>query len=433
MKKAIPLLVTLLTLSSCVFSKPSRSSSGDTDLLEAEFLFGSSLTSEEGAHEGLLSEDYSVKGTTEGILLSAKGALSKGSGSSLYFPGMKEEGASLTFTFQKAVSIETLSIHGTGEAMLTLTLNDRTLIKSFKETSLEDPLSGTPTGFDALGEGLLSFNISNLSKESAFHIGSISLSYRYSTLIDGSSSEVIPPSSSSEVSSSASLSSIPEDEIDYGNPDPTDEEYRAYAESNDAYPESEDIYRLKPESVSYEAEVAPVYRLFEKTDGSFYKVVDRYISREKMCFTFEEVAEYYSVFREVPPNYSTASKPRGDRRNRKVSKTYYKGDYSGASDYTNSLSQNWNEARGGYIELDIDLTGSYNNGSRYTRGMGRVVIILDGIAEKGYGEEPVIYFTRDHYNYFVEYYNYVGGWSAKFLGTQRSGANKRETPLTLSL
>jgi len=202
------------------------------------------------------------------------------------------------------------------------------------------------------------------------------------------------------------------------------------------WPEASSPFRLAPYEASKEEDFAPVYALTQTADGAYSKSVAKWISRDKDCYTYEEVAEYYSTFRDFPPNYSMSKYPDdGDRTMRRISE-YDTSSYHSDS-YIPSLGS-LRDSPATYYELDIDLTGSYNAGAgKYTRGKGRVVIVEGGLDEEGYETEPAIYFTLNHYGDFAEYYNYAGGFSSLFTGLE-SGKNsvsdaERVVPTTLDL
>lgn len=194
-----------------------------------------------------------------------------------------------------------------------------------------------------------------------------------------------------------------------------------------------DYYRIAPVAASITDETCPVYDV-SYSDGKYTGTVVSTLSRSQDCLTYEQVCLYYQAFRALPPNYKSS---KGDAleygRSGRCYSPYHKGDYSGSSDYTVALG-NFRKSTGLYLELDIDLTGSYNNGKTISRGTGRVVVVVDGISD--YEEEPVCYFTSDHYADFIEFYNFEGGWSPLFVGANGGKASpnsvlKRPIPETV--
>jgi len=168
---------------------------------------------------------------------------------------------------------------------------------------------------------------------------------------------------------------------------------------------------------------ANVYNVqFEKGKG-YVATLARVIDKDTAVYTYEEVAEYYMNFRTLPPNYGSKSSGSVDRR----AKSYYRTE-GHSNDYTVPLGT-FNEPIGGeYIEFDIgEKNGSY---SFSRRGAYRLVVVVDGINEDGYGSEPVCYMTSDHYADFREYYGYNGGWSPLFAGIKNSSGSYTNTPVT---
>lgn len=157
------------------------------------------------------------------------------------------------------------------------------------------------------------------------------------------------------------------------------------------------------------------------------------ISIDQDCLTAEEVCYYWVAFRTYPPNYFTTSSYGADKTSalaygvngRCASRYRYVDRPDG---YALVLGPYYNQIETSYYwELDIDLTGSYNNGYSITRGRGRVVVVADGLEAYG-GDGPVCYLTQDHYGSFYEFYNYKGGW-----GTAFSSSATRPKPETLYL
>jgi hypothetical protein len=205
------------------------------------------------------------------------------------------------------------------------------------------------------------------------------------------------------------------------------------SELSSSLQEKAEYYRIAPVIASETNEKCPVYNV-SFFDGKYSGTVVTTLSQPQECLSYENVCLYYQAFRTLPPNYKPSkSEALKYGKNGRCYSSYYKGDYSGSSDYTVALG-NFRNPAGLYLELDIDLTGSYNNGSTITRGTGRVVVVVDGISD--YKEEPVCYFTSDHYTDFVEFYNYQGGWSPLFIGaasgkTSPKSTIKRPVPKTV--
>ena len=93
-----------------------------------------------------------------------------------------------------------------------------------------------------------------------------------------------------------------------------------------------------------------------------------------------------------------------------------------------------------YYEMDIGTTGTvtpdtsyqvsiYNNGSSINRGAARLVygrkdLNGNGIYEEG---ELYVFYTYNHYNDFVEYLNYYGGWGEVFGNMTGGGSYSSKT------
>lgn len=174
--------------------------------------------------------------------------------------------------------------------------------------------------------------------------------------------------------------------------------------------------------------------VFDKTSSKYYAKTYKTLHRDQPYTYFEDVAMYYMAFNTWPENYKSSKLDAVayGKQGRCIS-TYTYGSYSGSNNYTNAFGQWNNMVNGTYYELDIDVTSdnSYNTGSSIpNRGTGRLVVVKDGLHENGYGSEPVIFYTTDHYAHFNEFYNYYGGWGKDFLGAKYT--NTRPNPKTLS-
>lgn len=426
MKKIALLPVLLLPLASCdLFSNPKT--------FDGTMTFGAQYSGSSG-HLGPTEGDYRLSENFPALqTVLYNYVYSEGADHGLFLPKVTEEVSSFTLTFKESYKITKIRAFGAGEGSLVVSFAGAEMSGSFLEAKPESlPLNGPAIAFAQESTGAIPYlAFSNQSREGDLHLSKLVITFE--KIEESSASSEISSSSeessiSSEKSSSSESTEVP---VDYGNLNPTEDDYSEYAAKNKDFPESSGTTRLKPVSVPSSAELAPIYRLVPN-GGNYLRVLNNYLSRKKMCFTFEDVAEYYMAFRQVPPNYFASKAPNGNRTYRKLS-VYHKGNYSGSNDYTKALSKHWNVDPGGaYYELDIDLTSNYNNGFSYTRGKGRVVVIDEGINEKGYGEEPVMYFTNDHYQNFVEYYNFKGGWSAPFAGTSKKQYEARSTPTTVS-
>ncbi len=234
-----------------------------------------------------------------------------------------------------------------------------------------------------------------------------------------SSSETLSSNTSNEESSNNESS-----EIDESSSSEEDEietvEYEEVLNTVGPDDDQAKTYRIVPTKVKDDE--FTVYNVKYNTRGYLAHPTTLTIKKSDYCLTYETVALYYQAFRQVPPNYVTDKSLSGDDL-RYVS-TYTYGSYTGSNSYTESLGE-FNNSKGVYLELDIKLW-SY---SLKNRGKGRVVIVVDGI--KDYGNEPVCYYTNDHYSNFWEFYNYASGWGPSFKGAG-SKTSPRQVPQTVT-
>jgi hypothetical protein len=171
-----------------------------------------------------------------------------------------------------------------------------------------------------------------------------------------------------------------------------------------------EYYRVVPSQSS--SSTAPIYNV-SYASGSYIGTQITTISKTQDCLTYEDVCAYYQAFRQAPPNYQTSkTSALSYGTNGRVISTYKKGSYTGSNDYSVKLGT-FRNSTGNYLELDIDLDGTYNDGSTITRGTGRVVVVVDGITEYG-DASPVCFYTADHYSSLKEYYNRYQGWGSSF-------------------
>ena len=361
--------------------------------------------------------------------------------------------SSLSLSFLKGVHIEKIRFYTFGET-------DSSLVCSYSETLPPKTLENKTLQYSKEHFQEISFEeenneidylfLSNLN-EKPLYLAQIEFTYFgdvvSSSSVPSSNASLSNCSSSLEDSSkessfsdnlSCSETSNDSNEVptDYGESAPN---WTDLAKTNNAWPEDNFEYRLKP--LEGEGDFAPIYSLSKK-GKKYVKTLVKYLSKEKKCYTYNDVCEYYMAFRCLPSNYTLDSSPeRGNREGRRYQVFSRKKHY--ATDYPSKLGAFNNESSGLYYELDVDLTGSYNKGNgSYSRGAGRVVIVSEGLSEEGYGDEPVCYFTLDHYADFVEYYNFQNAWSSPFKGVyNKSGSYEntpfsdieRSNPLTLSL
>lgn len=123
-----------------------------------------------------------------------------------------------------------------------------------------------------------------------------------------------------------------------------------------------------------------------------------------------DVANYFNAFHTYPANYVSKSEYSSAKSifgtDTRIWSYYERTDgYATVVPYRNGK-----DGVPRYYELDIDLDGSYSNSSR---GVGRLVVWLDGWDVDSYDSNPVSVYTDDHYATFQEYYN-NGNFSYRF-------------------
>ena len=174
----------------------------------------------------------------------------------------------------------------------------------------------------------------------------------------------------------------------------------------------EDVpFRVAPQ-VSEDGRSADIYS-YSVEDGALVRTYEITLEKGESYVDFQEVALYYLAFGEAPANYFWEKRlAQAYGSEGRYMQSFGLGDYDGPNSYTEALGT-FNKSKGTYLELDIDIDGSYR--PLGNRGAGRLVIVVDGIED--YGPDPVVYQTEDHYDSFSEFYNYPGGWSDPFDGT----------------
>jgi hypothetical protein len=355
-------------------------------------LFGEGTTADSGT--ALTAASYTMTGL-DGLGLSASTitkVYSKAAGNPARF-GTNSAVGELTFSFSSSV-ITSVRLYAyqygnDGEATVSLStsaISANPLTASVTVTSAPslDSLSGDGiylfTGLDQ-GNGTSSTSLTVKSDGSnRFYLAKILLT------LNGSAS----PASSSVASSSSS----------------------SKTSSAGASSQSSGATYYRVASTLTTASTAPIYDV-TFSSGSYIGTQITTISKTQDCLTYEDVCAYYAAYRQVPPNYKTskALALKYGTAGRVVS-TYVKGEYSGSNDYSVKLGT-FRNSSGDYLELDIDLDGTYNDGSTITRGAGRVVVVVDGISEYS-DSSPVCFYTADHYTTLQEYHNRYHGWSADF-------------------
>ncbi len=191
---------------------------------------------------------------------------------------------------------------------------------------------------------------------------------------------------------------------------------------------------------------------FYEDDGNTYVVVDAQgrevlrIYHGAAYITLEEVAAYMYAFGgkdcTLPANYTSSKKTRPGNspwgEYLRVNHSYFKGDTS-RYPYEPELPDI--SGCGGslqYYEMDIGTTGTttpgyapqyYNDGKSIERGAARIVYTRQDKNDNGTYEpdEVYVFYTFNHYNDFVEYLNYFGGWGKEFGNVTGGGSYSSKT------
>lgn len=158
------------------------------------------------------------------------------------------------------------------------------------------------------------------------------------------------------------------------------------------------------------------------SNGGYEAAVDKTLTKGVYYIDPEEVALYYQAFKELPANYyhyADDSSPKNSDKaaayalygtSARLWTTYTRsGGYTAYFPSLNTRS---------YIEADIDVDGTYARSSSWNRGVGRLVVIPNGVS--AYGSDSWVVKTVDHYAHFNEFANYVGGWGESFDGETTS-------------
>ena len=174
-------------------------------------------------------------------------------------------------------------------------------------------------------------------------------------------------------------------------------------------------------------------------NGNTYIVVDAQgnevlrVYKGAAYITLEEVAAYMYAFGGngcvLPANHTSSKNTRPYNspwgQYLRVNHSKFSGD---TSRYPYEPELPYISGCGGdltYYEMDIGTTGTttpgyapypYNNGSSIERGAARIVYTRQDRNGNGVYEndEVYVFYTFNHYNDFVEYLNYYGGWGQEF-------------------
>lgn len=334
--------------------------------------------------------------------------------------GSSSGGGSLSFTFGSGYRISKVKAlawkYGSDAATITVTTSafSGSTAQSVTATSAPD-ISDSSTdegyvfsGLDG-GNGSVSTGLT-ITSNKRFYLAKLVLTITGASEVASSSASA---ASSSSIASSSVMASSSSSTASYL--------------TNSAWPSQAFNYRIAPGDYST-ATSAPVYDV-SSANGAYLGNQVSTIEKTQDCLTYEEVCLYYAAFRQVPPNYKTSnSEAIAYGVNGRLLSEYSKVTYTGSNDYSETFGTFYNTNPGDYWELDIDITGSYNNGSKLTRGAARVVIVPQGLAD--YGNVPVSFYTKDHYADFVEFYNFRGGWSPLFAGVENGSGSYHNVPTT---
>ncbi len=162
-------------------------------------------------------------------------------------------------------------------------------------------------------------------------------------------------------------------------------------------------YRLNP--IPSLGDIGFVYDEYGQTMKEIYK--GEYYTE------VEDVAAYIAAFSDVPENYYFTTERNGYSESKEECYELYGNAcriYPGP--YDSNYSHLPYSLDGYYNEADIGGDG-YAESSSWNRGALRVVFTLSGISQYG-SDVPVVFYTNDHYDTFVEYKNYYGGWGSAF-------------------
>ena len=122
-----------------------------------------------------------------------------------------------------------------------------------------------------------------------------------------------------------------------------------------------------------------------------------------------DVINYYIAFGKIPANYAFKdSDELTTVKNLFGNKARVVQEFSKTTGYVRYVP--YNSSGLVYYEFDIALDSSYKTTSR---GVGRVVMFLNGFSATGYNNMPVAVYTDDHYATFQEYLN-DGTFSIRF-------------------
>lgn len=178
-------------------------------------------------------------------------------------------------------------------------------------------------------------------------------------------------------------------------------------------------YRVAPKMSHPDSRVLNVYNV-SFTGASFVGSTITSLTKGTYYTSYQDVAAYWIGFGELPVNYVCAdgdnSSSCKDTKN-KWFPTYGEDTrlwftYSRTNGYMTQVPA-YNGSTPKYFEFDI--SGNWNS-YKSNRGALRLMAMPNGV--QNYGSDPVIFYTDDHYDHFIEYYNHdymnESGWGPSF-------------------
>lgn len=136
-----------------------------------------------------------------------------------------------------------------------------------------------------------------------------------------------------------------------------------------------------------------------------------------------DVASYVAAFKINPANYIKSGQSITKYYEVFQNKLRYYFLYSRTDGYVNSVPVDKDNIE--YYEYDIDIGNTYISPDTHNikRGVGRVVVFMNGFTSDSYNDSPIAVYTDDHYSTFQEYLN-NGLFSNRFFGqSYRNGFN----------
>ena len=149
------------------------------------------------------------------------------------------------------------------------------------------------------------------------------------------------------------------------------------------------------------------------TYHSFEYVKESQTNQDELALTDPiDVASYYMLFHTWPVNYFMKDRTSDGGSYFSPDKIRCVSEYTRTDGYATSVPYKCESGKNYplYYELDFDASGYY---STTTRGVGRLVVWVNGFTCSSYDTNPVIVYTNDHYSTFKEFLN-CGQYSPYF-------------------